>query len=533
MYPTRPVPLARRGMVSCPHHLASSAGLRILQQGGNAIDAAIAINSTLGVVYPHMTGMGGDAFWLIYEAKTGKIHALNGSGRSALRATRDVYRSQGLETIPVKGALAAITVPGTVDAWVEAQQRFGRLTLAEVLQPAIEYAEAGYPVSDSQRRWTQANLETLKQYVFSAQIFLDQGDVPTVGSFLANPDLAETMRSLARNGRDAFYRGAIAEEICRYLAEVGGLLTLEDFSAHQSDWVEAIATQYRGKTIYEFPPNTQGFTVLQMLNLLEAFDLQKIGHGTADYIHLIVEATKLAFADRDRWLTDPAFVEIPVQQLISKDYAASRRSLINLQQAQPYQAGNLGGDTTYSAVVDAEGNAVSMIQSLYYDFGSGVVAGKTGVLLQNRGCFFSLDPQQANCLEPGKRSFHTLIPALGLDEQNRLFLVFGTMGGEGQPQTQIMLLTRLLDFGFDPQTAIDLPRWIYGRTWGDTSTALTLENRISSEVCETLSQRGHPIRRAPAWAEQMGHAHIIQIDPDTGLLSGGSDPRSDGAAIAW
>lgn len=533
MYPTRPVPMAQRGMVACPHHLASGAGLQILQQGGNAIDAAIAVNSTLGVVYPHMTGIGGDAFWLIYHAKTGQLHALNGSGRAVQAATRSFYQAQRLDAIPVRGPLAAITVPGAVDSWTTAHQRFGRLPLAQVLQPAIDYAAEGYPVSLSQERWTRTNRKTLADYQFSRQVFLPDGQVPAAGSLMTNLGLAATLQAIATYGRDGFYGGAVATEMTRYLTEIGGLITAADLAQHRSDWVEAIATQYRGHTIWEFPPNTQGFTVLSILNLLEGFDLAKLGHNTADYVHLIVEATKLAFADRDRWLSDPKFDKIPLDQLISKAYADHRRPLIDMNRAAPGAIAGIGGDTTYSAVVDAEGNAVSMIQSLYHDFGSGVVAGETGVILQNRGCFFSLHDSHINRLEPGKRTFHTLIPAMATDEQNRPSLVFGTMGGEGQPQTQVAMLTRFLDFGYDPQTAIDQPRWLYGRTWGSTSTGLSIEGRFSAEVCEDLSRRGHPVSLLPAWSEQMGHAHMIQIEQPGRLLKGGSDPRSDGIAVGW
>lgn len=532
MYPTRPIPMAKHGMVACPHHLASAVGLRILQQGGNAIDAAIAVNSTLGVVYPHMTGIGGDSFWLIYEAKSGKLFGLNGSGRSGKSATRDFYYNQGFTVLPSRGPLAAITVPGTVDAWAVAQKRFGQLTLAEVLQPAIAYAKEGYPVSASQEKWTAQNFELLSEYGFSQRTFLPDGQVPQVGTILTNLGLANTLEAIATHGPDIFYRGEIAQTITDYLAKLGGILTPEDFASHQSDWVEAIATQYRGKTIYQMPPNTQGFTVLQILNLIEGFDLQKIGHDTADYYHLLIEATKLAFADRDRWLTDPTFAEIPIQHLISKEYAEQRRSLINMQQAGDYKPGIMGGDTTYSAIVDAAGNAVSMIQSIYYDYGCGVVAGETGVILQNRGSFFSLNENHINRLEPAKRTFHTLIPAMVMDKDKPL-IIFGTMGGEGQPQTQVALLTRILDFGFNLQSAIDLPRWLYGRTWGSASSKLSLENCISVEAQNQLMQRGHPVEITDPWCDAMGHAHAIKIDAQTGVLSGGSDPRSDGIALGW
>ncbi|HEY9761280.1 MAG TPA: gamma-glutamyltransferase [Trichocoleus sp.] len=531
VYPTRPVAVSTSGMVVCPHALASQAGVTILQQGGNAVDAAIATNAALGVVYPHMTGLGGDAFWLIYDAKSQRLHGLNGSGRAAQAATLDYYQRQGLSEVPQRGPLAAIMVPGAVDSWWQAHQRFGHLPWEEVLQPAIELAAQGYPVSASQTRWTRADAKELMRYSGPEVPFLPGGKVPESGQIIGNPDLAKTLKLLAKEGREAFYQGAIAHSITTHLASLGGLLTLEDFAQHTSTWVDPITTSYRGYTVCELPPNTQGFALLQMLNLIEPFNLQSIGHGTADYYHLMVEATKLAFADRDRWVSDPAFTEIPVQELISKGYCDRRRARINLTLAQSYQPGVVGGDTTYSAFVDSQGNAVSLIQSLYFDFGSAVVPAGTGIVLQNRGNCFRLDPNHPNCLAPGKRSFHTLMPAMVLHPDGTPYLVLGTMGGEGQPQTQLAMLTRVLDFGFDPQTAIDLPRWVWGRTWGNTSVFLNLEGRIPLEVGSELRKRGHDVKVAPDWTDQMGHAHMILINQESGELHGGCDPRSDGAAL--
>jgi gamma-glutamyltranspeptidase/glutathione hydrolase len=400
----------------------------------------------------------------------------------------------------------------------------------ELLQPAIDLAEQGFPISHSQRHWTKENIEPLMKFSGGNNPFLPDGELPKAKGIFKNPILAAVMRNLAAAGVDELYRGKIAGEIVSYLQAQGGLLTEKDFANHTSTWVEPISTTYRGYRVYEMPPNCQGFTVLQMLNLLEPFDLQQIGHDTADYYHLLVEATKLAFADRDRWLSDPEFVEIPVAELVSKDYCDRRRARINMSLAQTFQAGIVGGDTTYSAFVDAEGNCVSLIQSLYFDFGSAVVPPRLGFPLQNRGSFFSLDPRHINTLEPGKRTFHTLMPGLVLNEDGFPYLVFGTMGGEGQPQTQMAMLTRVLDFGFDPQTAIDLPRWLWGRTWGEDTTGLTLEGRISESVRAELKERGHEVKRAPNWTEKMGHAHMIQIN-EAGALRGGSDPRSDGAAL--
>lgn len=518
------------GMVVCPHYLASEAGLRLLRAGGNAIDAAIATNAALGVVYPHMTGLGGDAFWLIYHAASGRLYGLNGSGRSAQAATLEAYTHQGYRHIPRRGPLAAITVPGSVDAWWVAHQRFGQLSWEQLFQPAIELAEEGFPVSAAQVHWTRRDAPDLLRYSGQNLPFLPQGRLPQTGEIWSNPDLARTLQRLAREGRDSFYQGAIAQQITSYLASLRGLLTPADFAAHTSTWVEPIRTTYRGFTVCELPPNTQGFTVLQMLNLIEPFNLQSLGHGTADYYHLLVEATKLAFADRDAWLGDPEFGQIPLDELISKAYSDRRRARINMTLAQRYQTGIIGGDTTYSAFVDNQGNAVSLIQSLYFDFGAAIVPSGTGLVLQNRGTFFQLNPLAANCLAPRKRPSHTLIPAMVLHPNGQPYLVLGTMGGEGQPQTQMALLTRVLDFGFAPQTAVDLPRWVWGATWGNASTQLTLEGRIPPAVQQALRDRGHVIKIAPDWADQMGHAHLILIDPTTGSLQGGCDRRSDGAA---
>lgn len=522
---------AQRGMVVCPHYLASQVGVEILRQGGNAVDAAIAVQAALGVVYPHMTGLGGDAFWLIHNAKTGSLEGLNGSGKATAQANPALYSDQGHIEIPTRGPLATITVPGAVDSWHQAHQKFGQLSWQTLLQPAILLAEEGYPVTGSQVYWTRRDRTYFQQYSPQSCPFLPQGKVPEPGECFTNPDLAQTLRLLASEGAAAFYQGAMATQITDYLTSIGGLLTAEDFANHHSDWVEPIQTPYRDYYVAGIPPNSQGFTVLQMLNLIEPFDLQEIGHGTADYYHLMVEVTKLAFADRDRWLSDPDFVPIPIAELISKDYSDRRRPLLQWEKAGTYQAENIGGDTVYTAVIDSEGNAVSVIQSLYFDFGSAVVVPGTGFALQNRGSSFSLDPEHVQYLVPHKRPFHTLMPGMVLHPDGRPYYVLGTMGGEGQPQTNLALLTRMLDFGFDPQEAINQPRWLWGRTWGEAVSGLLLEGRIAPDIRQELINRGHAVKSAPDWTEKMGHAHIIRCCPETGEYQGGCDPRSDGAAI--
>jgi len=529
--PDQPVTTVQ-GMVVCPHHQASQVGAEILRQGGTAVDAAIATQAALGVVYPHMTGVGGDAFWLIYDAQTEELVGLNGSGRAAAAATPAFYTERGYDTIPPRGPLAAVTVPGAVDAWGQAHQRFGQLPWASLLHPAIALAERGYPVTGSQAHWTRRDYADFQTHTPGPNPFLPQNQVPKAGDLLTNPDLARTLQQIAEDGVAAFYQGAIATHIANYLESVGGLLTAADFAEHTSSWVQPIETTYRGYRVAQLPPNSQGFALLQMLNLIEPFDLAHIGQGTADYYHLMVEATKLAFVDRDRWLTDPTFVDIPLAALIDKQYSDRQRQQIQWHKARLHSPQDVGGDTVYTAVVDAAGNAVSVIQSLYFDFGATVVVPGTGFALQNRGCFFSLSADHVNQLAPRKRTFHTLMPGMVMQSDGKPYLVLGTMGGEGQPQTQLALLTRVLDFHCNPQQAINQPRWLWGRTWGEAVTGLTLEGRITPDIRQTLAERGHPVMTAPDWTEIMGHAHLIRRCPETGVYQGGCDPRSDGAAIA-
>lgn len=530
-YPARLAAQSQRGIVACPHYLASQVGWKILQQGGHAVDAAIATNAALGVVYPHMTGLGGDGFWLIYDANHRAIQGLNSSGRAGQAVSRQRFVDQGLTTLPQRGPEAAMTVPGSLAGWWEAHQRFGRLPWAQLLQPAIDLAETGYPVTDILQQWIQSNASGLRDHNQSPLPFLPQDRIPRVGQWLTNLGLAATLRYLATAGVAGFYRGAVATSLVTHLQHQGGWLTLRDLAHHQATWVEPIATDYRGYRVYQMPPNSQGLTLLEMLNMVEPFDLRALGHGSVDYYHLMVEVTKIAVADRDRWLGDPDFTPVPVAALLDKAYGWQRSAQISWTQTQPYLPASLGGDTTYTAVVDGEGNAVSLIESLYFDFGTQLVLGDLGFPLQNRGALFSLDPEHPNCLAPGKRPLHTLMPALVLHPDGGLHLVLGTMGGEGQPQTQLALLTRVLDFGFDPYTAIDLPRWLWGRTWGETAANLCLEGRITATVQEGLRERGHPVQVTSAWDQRMGHAQMIRINRPGGRLEGSSDRRSDGAAL--
>jgi oxamate amidohydrolase len=544
----RPPTRAARGMIATSHYLASATGLDILRRGGTAVDAAIAANAVLCVAYPHMAGLGGDGFWLIHDPSKGGVQALNASGPSARLATPGFYQEQGHEDeIPQRGALAALTVPGAVDGWRAAHERFGRLDWDLLFADASEYAREGLAVSRSVADWIAEDVPVFREHETAARLYLPEGHARRDGERMRLADLAGTFEAIARDGaRRGFYEGHMAQRICEPLERAGSPLRPEDFAAFEAEWVEPISTGYRDYTAYEFPPNTQGFAALQILNMVEGFDVQRWGDGSADYYHHMAEAVKLAFADRDAWLTDPKFVDIPLDRLLAKEYAEERRGLIDAERAMEMEKVEPGveyegaggerrsadGDTVYFCAVDRDGLAVSVIQSIYHDFGSAFVAGDTGVLLQNRGAFFSLDPRHPNRLEPGKRTFHTLIPAM-LFRGDEPYLVYGTMGGEGQPQTHAAMVTRLVDFGYDVQQAIEAPRWLMGRTWGTQSRDLSLEGRIPDQVVRELELRGQPVKMLSAWNDNMGHAQAIRIDREHGFLEGGADPRGDGAALGF
>lgn len=539
-------PMAKNGMVTSSHYLATQAGLDVLRRGGNAVDATIAVASTLAVVYPQMNSIGGDNFWLIYNAKTGELRALNASGRSGEKATIEAYTQQGLSKIPSRGYLAANTVPGAVSGWDAAyhyaQQSMGKsLPWDSLLTSAIHYAEQGTPVTASLNYWSRVNVDAsdqefrnLQRFPEFRRIYLQDGDSPyDVGQLLKQPDLARTLRTIATQGSDAFYTGEIAQQIVADLSAHGGMLTLKDFAENRADWVEPIKVNYRDYVAYNLPPNTQGMASLEILNILNNVEIQKIAEGSADYYHLLVEATKQAFADRDKYLTDPAFNPIPLAFLLSAAHGKEQAARIDMAKAKiDVQPLDPKGDTVWFGVVDAEGNAVSIIQSIYHDFGSGIVAKDTGVLLQNRGSFFSLDKANVNHLEPHKRTYHTLNPAMLL-KNGKPYLVYGTMGGEGQPQTQAAIVTRIVDYGMSPQEAINAPRWLHGRTWGASSNDLKIEGRVDDQVIEELKQRGHPVRVVDDYTDTMGHAGAILIEPISGMMFGATDPRGDGIAAGY
>lgn len=518
-----------RAMVVSPHYLASAAGNEVLRKGGNAFDAAVAVSACLAVVYPHMTGLGGDSFWMTYHRSENKVRGYNGSGRSGSEITRDMFA--GLDSIPTRGIHSIVTVPGMVDSWDAILSAYGRLSLAEVLEPAITYAADGFPLSKDQYVNTMDCVGLLTSMPETASIFLPDNRVPQHNERFVQKQLSDTLKQIASKGRDEFYKGGLAQRIVSSLQAQGGLLNLSDFSDHSGCWTEPLHSSYRGYTIYQMPPNSQGFVGLMALNLLENFDLQAIPHGSYDYYHLLVEALKRCFRDRNQVLTDPDFHSIPIGHLLSKAYAKTLSRSIHRNQAGFVPTQPVGSDTAHAAVVDSEGNAVSFIQSLYFEFGSGVVAGDTGILMQNRGSFFSLDPSDINTLEPNKRTFHTLMPAMAF-KGGLPHILYGTQGGEGQPQTQTLMLTRMLDYGMNPQQAINEPRFVWGRTWGEVTEELRVEDRIPESVIQALRAAGHKVNVVGSMAKIMGHANAIMID-DNGFLHGAVDPRADGAAMGW
>ncbi len=533
----RPATRAERGMVTSPHALASQAGVAALQAGGSAVDAAIAAAAVLSVVYPHMTSLGGDAFWLIHDGRTGSVRSLEAAGRAAATATIDWFAARGLGEIPVRGIVpATLTVPGAVDGWCQAHAAYGRLPLATNLQAAIDHARGGFPITARLARWIERSADVLATDPAAARIFLAGGTSPPAGWRLANPDLAGTLERAAE-GRAGFYEGETAREMARHARELGGFFTERDFAAQRAKWGASISATYRGVTIHETPPPSQGVSVLQALLLLEPWELGALPFLGPDHVHLLVQAKQIAFHDRDRLVADPDFSPVPVERLLSRAYADERRTLMDRARALPWDrvpsSGSLTGDTVYVAAVDAEGNAVSLIQSLYFGFGSGVVAGRTGVVLQNRGAYFSLDAAHPNRLEPGKRPLHTLIASLAFKD-GRLWQVFGCMGADGQPQIHLQAYTAMIDFGLDIQRAVEAPRWLAGRFGlGDARELLNLEGRFAPSTIEELARRGHTINRWEAWNELAGHAHGITIDPASGARIGGADPRSDGAALGY
>ncbi len=534
---TRSVVLARNGVIATSQPLASAAGLRVLMEGGNAIDAAVTAAAVLSVVEPTMNGIGGDLFAIVYDAKTKTVRALNASGRAGAAATPEEFKRRGLAAIPYRGELS-VSVPGVVDGWNELLARYGTRTLGQALQPAIGYARDGFAVSEIIAGQWQEQERTLALDKAAAATFLPGGHAPAPGDVFRNPRLAASLDEIARGGRDAFYRGPIAHAIAADMRARKGLITEADLAAHHSDWIEPISTTYRGYDVLELPPNTQGAVALEMLNILENFDIKSMRHNSAEYLHLLVEAKRIAFADRDAWLADPRSVPpAALKRMISKPYGAERAKSIDPNHAAaayepleldgasfaPEEHPEAHGDTIYMTVADGSGNIVSLIESLYEAFGSGIVAGETGIALQNRGSLFSLKPGHPNLLAPGKRPFHTLVPAMVMKD-GQPWLSFGVMGGDMQPQGHVQVLLNLIDFGMNVQEAGEAARFRH------SSRGVALESNISAEARAGLEQRGHTVIRSFG---AFGGFQGILFDRARGVMMGGSDPRKDGLAIGY
>ncbi len=538
----RSVTIAPHGMVATSHPLAAQIGLEILKKGGNAVDAAIATSAAMGVLEPTNCGIGGDLYALVWDAKTRTIHGLNASGRAPRLANRDYFAKQGLKEIPTYGPLSW-SVPGCVDGWAELQRRFGTMSLRELLAPAIAYAENGAPVPEIIAGYWRAVERMDDPGMRQTFLIVDETGrrrAPRTGEVFKNPDLAQSYRLIAEQGRDAFYKGPIAEKLAAFSEQVGGLLRREDLAEHRSEWVQPVSTTYRGYTIWEIPPPGQGITVLQMLNILEQFDLKSLGPHSAEYWHLFIEAKKLAYADRARYYADPQFAAVPVQELISKKYAGKRAAGIDRKKAAtdvPPGDPKLGmGETIYLCVVDKDRNCVSLIQSNFHGFGSGLAAPGTGFGIQNRGCQFSLDDNHPNRLEPGKRPFHTIIPAM-VTRDGQPFFVFGVMGGDMQPQGQVQVLVNLIDFGMNVQAAGEAPRIEHighptptGRAAAPQGGTVLAEPGIPEAVLRELVARGHRVQRVRV---NGGGYQGILIHPHTGMLHGGTEARKDGIAIGY
>jgi gamma-glutamyltranspeptidase/glutathione hydrolase len=531
----RPEVRGTLGAVSSDQPLATQAGLAVLREGGSAVDAAVAMAAVLAVVRPHMNGVGGDAFILFYDADTGEVRALNGSGRAGALATPDFFADAGLDEVPERGA-KSVSVPGAVAAWVDAHDAYGRLPLDHLLEPAIHYARDGFPVttrlaSDFAEQGDALNEAGREQY-------LPGGSPPEPGSLLKNPALARTLERIARDGKDGFYQGPVAQRLGAFLEAEGGYLRASDLAEHTSTWVEPLETTYLGHRFHAFPPNSQGMAQIQLFEMAKAYDLESMGHNTPEYLHTLIELKKIAFADRDRWVADPAMADLPMDSLLDPGYLAGRAGLVGEQAAASVEPGvgeplpergatDDSGDTVYLTAVDADGNAVSWIQSLYAGFGSGLFEPETGIMLQNRGALFTLQEGHPNRIAPGKRPYHTLTPLLALDEDGAFSFTLGTPGGDSQTQSLLQIVNNVFLFDMTPQAAIEAPRF---RSYEGLRVAV--EDRIPVSVREALEARGHQIRPVSGWTATFGGAQMILRDPDAGTLVVGSDPRREAYGLA-
>ncbi len=525
----RPVIMGTRWIITADHPLAAQAGAAVLEVGGNAVDAAVAANLVMAVVRPHMCGLGGDLFVLIYMAGQRKFEALNASGRAPHAATLDTFRKKGCTVMPATGLLTA-TVPGAIAGWQAVLEKYGTMGLDRLMPKAIDYACKGFPVYGELRDALIERRGFLEQSPAASETFFRNGKAPEAGRLLVQPHLAESLKLLAEMGPDAFYRGPLGDALIAFSEASAGLFSQRDLAEHTVTWHAPLKTAYKGYEVCTQPPNSQGIALLMQANLLENYDLgATMEFGRAELIHLMVEAKKLAFADRDKYVCDPAFHAVPVDQMLDKDYAVKQIQRINSRvaagavPATDFTGG--GSDTIFLAAVDADGNAVALIQSLYEAFGSCVMIPGTGIILHNRGCGFSLDPDHRNRLEPHKRPYHTLHPVMILKD-GRPFMVLGTPGADGQTQTVIQLISSLLEFGADVQQAVEAPRWR-----SNPDGTLQIESRFPAETIDGLKSRGHPVELSPAWDPVMGSAQVIALDTDRGILMAGADPRRQAYAI--
>ena len=539
-FSTRSVVAATNGMAATSHPLATQIAIDTLKLGGTAVDGAIAANAALGLMEPTGSGVGGDLFAIHWEAETATLSGLNASGRSPRALSFEAMsRACPDGRIPAYGPLS-VSTPGAVDGWFELHGRFGRLPMTQLLAPAIGYAEEGFPLTETIARYWASDADSLGEYPGFSDVFLPGGGAPAPGEIFTNPRLAETYRRIAEGGRDEFYRGDVARAIHDYMAANGGYLSYDDLAEHASEWIDPVATNYRGYDVWELPPNGQGIAVLQMLNILGSYDLKSLGWGSPEYLHLLIEAKKLAFEDRAHFYADPGFADVPVAELISKPYAEKRRALIDLDRAsrelsfgEPASLNR--GDTVYLTVADRAGNMISLIQSNYRGMGSGMTPGNLGFVLQDRGEMFSLDPGHANAYAPGKRPFHTIIPAF-VTTGGEPFMSFGVMGAAMQPQGQVQVLNNIIDFGMDVQAAGDAPRVRHDGSsdpMGDKMVdggTIYLESGHGDETLEALTALGHRTARE---ADGYGGYQAIRRDSKNGVYFGASESRKDGQAAGY
>lgn len=535
----RPDVRGQIGAVSAGHPLATQAGLRVLQEGGNATDAIIAMAGVLAVVRPHMNGIGGDAFGIFYDGETREITAINASGRAGALATPEYFAAAGVDRVPGVGPLS-VSVPGAVAGWIDAHQRYGTMDFAELLATGIDYARNGFAVSTRLAQDFEEQGANLNEA--GRDLYLPFGSAPPIGSLLRNPELADSLEVVANEGKEGFYQGEIADNLSAFITELGGYLRKEDFESHESTWVEPLRGDYLDHSFVVMPPNTQGITQLALFEMAKSFELEAMGQNSADYLHSLIELKKLAFADRDRWVADPELANVPIQQLLESEYLAERAQLVDMQIAAAEVAPGFGdeifaepngnradsGDTVFLTAVDQWGNAVSWIQSNFAGFGSGLLDEATGILLHNRGALFTLETGHPNQVAPGKRPYHTLSPVMALYPDGEFAFTLGTPGGDSQTQTILQITHNMLVFGMTPQQAIEAPRF---RSMSGVN--LAIEDRVAESALIELENRGHAIDLIEGWTATFGGAQMIHHNPDTGVLTAAADPRREAYSMAY